>query len=46
MTSVILAFGTFFFGVFLGSVIERIISFPKLRREMSDVIDRVDGQRD
>jgi hypothetical protein len=31
-------------GCLIGSIVERVISFAKLRSEISDVIDKIDGR--
>ena len=43
MEVIILVIGVGCIGVWVGSLIERIVSFAKVRREMSNVIDRMDG---
>jgi len=43
MGSIMFAIGIGCLGLWLGSLIERIVSFTKVRREMSNVIDKVDG---
>lgn len=44
MDVIFLVVGVGCFGIWLGSLIERIVSFTKVRREMSNVIDRMDGK--
>jgi len=39
-----LVIGVGCFGIWVGSLIERIVSFTQVRRQMSNVIDRMDGQ--
>ena len=43
MEVIFLVIGVGCIGVWVGSLIERIINFAKVRREMSSVIDRMDG---
>jgi hypothetical protein len=44
LSAIVLAIGGFFFGVWLGQVVERAISFPAIKREMSNKIDQIDGK--
>ena len=42
MDVVFLVVGVGTFGIWIGSLIERIINFAKVRKEMTNVIDRLD----
>ena len=44
MTNIMFAIGIGCLGLWLGSLIERVISFAKLRSELRGLIDRIDGQ--
>ena len=46
MSSIMFAIGIGCLGLWLGSLIERVISFAKLRSELRGLIDRVDGKLD
>jgi len=45
MEVVFLVVGVGCMGVYIGSLIERIVNFAKVRREMGNVIDRMDGAK-
>ncbi len=45
MEVIMLVIGVGCIGVLVGSLMERIINFAKVRREMSNVVDRMDGQK-
>ncbi|QDU71036.1 hypothetical protein [Mucisphaera calidilacus] len=46
MEQIIFSIGLGCIGLWLGSLIERIISFTALRREMTGLLDQIDGNKD
>lgn len=44
MGSIMFAIGIGCLGLWVGSLIERLVSFSKVRSELRNVIDRMDGK--
>lgn len=44
MTLIITGVAGLAIGIILGSAIERVTSFPKLKRELSGLADKIDGK--